>query len=1022
MRTTQSLTGRRLLALLLAALLLLACVPATADLQPDTTVYGCVTVEQVRLRQNASKTAGYWEMLPQGWVMTILDSTTVQGTLWYHVRGNLPSAMNSTYTGYILGECFRPLTMDETTVWLNNPTQGILPGDPLEPNRPAPSEANLKAAGGWIVTTVTGANLRISPDASADTVVILPHSAVLQVSGYTSGWYYASYETLKGYVSEAYVRSATADEVNGFVNGTTPAAAPASTPVSGTHASVTVGATETITLRAMPIRSGLALDYIPGGASVIVTEIDGDWAAVIYGQKAGYVLKEYLSVTGSTAQAYNPSSPASSILGTGMMATVSVGSGTLALLKEASEDADRLKSIPNRTVLYIEEAGALWSRTTYAGKTGYVDSAFLRFASSGDDYAPYIIITSAKSVNVRQEARKAAKVISYAGKGEVYPLWASPWTNDGYNWYPATVNGKNAYIRSDTCRLMTISEYDAHSEGSRTPAPTATPVPPASNIIESLSSALNIRAAATTSSKSLGKLHLRDQIAFTGISIVNGEEWYKVTYRGDTGFVSGKFVRVLSNEEASKSSAKTPTPKPTATPIPIPAGLTDTAYTTMKSVYVRSENTMNSASVTKIAKKGTYVTWTGETKKDKGKENFTWYHIEYRNLSGWIRGDLLHVMTRNEWENAFSTPVPTVPVTAAPTARPTPIVVTPVPTPTPKPSSMLLTDIAYTIKSNIFLRKENSMKSTSVTKIYNTHTYVNLLDDIKQDKNGENYTWYHVNYSGKTGWIRSDLLHVMTNAEWEEEFIVYPTPAPAATLTPQPPVIDDDDLGPYVAYDNLRYGSSGTQVTKLQQALYEQGYLSPANVSGTYNDATRQAVRTFQQDNGLTVDGVAGQLTQSTLFGTVAYDTTLYPIEKVTWTVANKAWPRGSVATITDVKTGLSFAAKRYAGGSHADVEPLTAADTAIMCRIYGVSESQEIAENNLYQRRPLWVTVNGRSLAASMYGVPHNPSGDTLPDNDYTGQFCVHFVNSRVHRTNEVDRDHMAAIDYAYANAPTKK
>ena len=96
-------------------------------------------------------------------------------------------------------------------------------------------------------------------------------------------------------------------------------------------------------------------------------------------------------------------------------------------------------------------------------------------------------------------------------------------------------------------------------------------------------------------------------------------------------------------------------------------------------------------------------------------------------------------------------------------------------------------------------------------------------------------------------------------------------------------------------------------------------------------------------------------------------------------------------------------------------VEPLTAADTAIMCRIYGVETSQDIAEQNLYQRRPLWVTISGRTLAASMYGVPHNPGGDTLPDNDYTGQFCVHFVDSRKHNTNEVDKDHQAAINYAY-------
>ncbi len=259
----------------------------------------------------------------------------------------------------------------------------------------------------------------------------------------------------------------------------------------------------------------------------------------------------------------------------------------------------------------------------------------------------------------------------------------------------------------------------------------------------------------------------------------------------------------------------------------------------------------------------------------------------------------------------------------------------------------------------------------------------------------------------------------MTEEEWNDEFA---TPTPSVTATPAPAPIPGDDLGPYVAYEILRYGSSGQAVTQLQQALFEQGYLSAPNVTGIYTDPTRQAVRTFQLDNGLTADGVAGQLTQAALFRTFAYDTTLYPVEKVTWSVANKVWARGSVAMLTDVNTGLSFAAKRYAGGSHADVEPLTAEDTAIMCQIYGVETSQDISEQDLYQRRSLWVTINGRSFAGSMYGVPHNPGGDTLPANDFVGQFCVHFVGSKTHNKNEVDAAHQAAINYAYNNAPVKK
>ena len=43
--------------------------------------------------------------------------------------------------------------------------------------------------------------------------------------------------------------------------------------------------------------------------------------------------------------------------------------------------------------------------------------------------------------------------------------------------------------------------------------------------------------------------------------------------------------------------------------------------------------------------------------------------------------------------------------------------------------------------------------------------------------------------------------------------------------------------------------------------------------------------------------------------------------------------------------TGISFRAQRLYGDNHADCEPLTTADTAAYCRIYGVSDPQEIED-----------------------------------------------------------------------------
>lgn len=59
-------------------------------------------------------------------------------------------------------------------------------------------------------------------------------------------------------------------------------------------------------------------------------------------------------------------------------------------------------------------------------------------------------------------------------------------------------------------------------------------------------------------------------------------------------------------------------------------------------------------------------------------------------------------------------------------------------------------------------------------------------------------------------------------------------------------------------------GSTGEEVRQIQQALKNQGYYT-GSVDGIYGSGTESAVRAYQKANGLSVDGIAGPSTLSSL-------------------------------------------------------------------------------------------------------------------------------------------------------------
>ena len=211
----------------------------------------------------------------------------------------------------------------------------------------------------------------------------------------------------------------------------------------------------------------------------------------------------------------------------------------------------------------------------------------------------------------------------------------------------------------------------------------------------------------------------------------------------------------------------------------------------------------------------------------------------------------------------------------------------------------------------------------------------------------------------------------------------------------------------------LKQGDKGPQVKALQNELKKLGYYTNS-LDSDYGYRTFAAVSEFQRANKLTVNGIANAATLRKLVSSSAVSKAeadkkeeaekepTYKTERLDWFKNGyKTFPKRAIIQIKDVRTGLVFNGQVLYGSNHLDVEPLTKADTDILRKINGGEFT--------WRRRPMLVKYNGHVYASSIYSEPHGDQ--TIMDNNFDGQFCLHFYGSKTHGTGEVKQDHQDCI-----------
>ncbi|MDK0630123.1 SH3 domain-containing protein [Clostridium perfringens] len=221
------------------------------------------------------------------------------------------------------------------------------------------------------------------------------------------------------------------------------------------------------------------------------------------------------------------------------------------------------------------------------------------------------IVNVSSSLNVRSSASTSSKVIgSLSGNTKVTIV------GEEGAFYKIEYKGSHGYVAKEY--VKDVTENNNSNQGTQTPEKPSTPESTEKTGIVNVSSSLNVRRSASTSSKVIGSLS-----GNTKVTIV-GEEgaFYKIEYKGSHGYVAKEYVKDVT--ESSNSNQGTQTPEKPSTP-----------ESTEKTGIVNVSSSLNVREGASTSSK-VIGSLSGNTKVTIVGEEGAFYKIEYKGSHGYV--------------------------------------------------------------------------------------------------------------------------------------------------------------------------------------------------------------------------------------------------------------------------------------------------------------------------------------------------------------------------------------------------
>ena len=390
---------------------------------------------------------------------------------------------------------------------------------------------------------------------------------------------------------------------------------------------------------------------------------------------------------------------------------------TLRVRSAANTNSTVLGTLRNGSIFDIISKSGSWYEINYNGGSGFVHGDYVKeITESSTVSATGKVVNVTSNLRVRSGASTSASVLGYITNNTSVSIVGV----EG-SWYKIKYNSGYGYVHKDYISVDGSSSDNTNNNASDGNNNSSETVINKTGYVYNVSSALNVRSEASTSSTVLGTLYSGSSVNIIGES----GSWYKIKYNSGYGYVHKDYISVDgSSSDNTNNNASDGNNNSSETVI----NKTGYVYNVSSALNVRSEAS-TSSTVLGTLYSGSSVNIIGESG--------SWYKITYNSSTAYVHKDYI---TENKpssgSDNNSSTSNDSVSNGNSSSSE-----------------VMNETGVVVNVSSNLRVRKEASSSSLVLGYLLNNQT-VTII--------GKEGNWYKINFNGSTGYVSADYVKITT--------------------------------------------------------------------------------------------------------------------------------------------------------------------------------------------------------------------------------------------------------------------